>query len=79
MIAVAVVYGIGQVVESMYITPKFVGDSIGLHPLLVIFILLAFGTLFGFWGILLALPASAVLLVIARRVMAWYRQSALYI
>lgn len=79
VIAVAVVYGIGQVVESMYITPKFVGDSIGLHPLLVIFILLAFGTLFGFWGILLALPASAVLLVIARRVMAWYRQSALYI
>ena len=79
VIAVAVVYGIGQVVESMYITPKFVGDSIGLHPLLVIFILLAFGTLFGFWGILLALPASAVLLVIARRVMAWYRQSALYV
>lgn len=79
VIAVAVVYGIGQVIESMYITPKFVGSSIGLHPLMVIFILLAFGTLFGFWGVLLALPASAVLLVIARRVMAWYRRSALYV
>ncbi len=79
VIAVAVVYGIGQVIESMYITPKFVGSSIGLHPLAVIFILLAFGTLFGFWGVLLALPASAVLLVVGRRLMAWYRRSALYV
>ncbi|WP_449371392.1 AI-2E family transporter [Thiomonas sp.] len=79
VIAVAIVYGIGQLIESMYITPKFVGESIGLHPLLVIFILLAFGTLFGFWGILLALPAGSVLLVVARRLLAWYRQSALFI
>ena len=79
VIAVAIVYGIGQLIESMYITPKFVGESIGLHPLLVIFILLAFGTLFGFWGILLALPAGAVLLVVVRRLLAWYRQSALFV
>lgn len=79
VIAVAIVYGIGQLIESFYITPKFVGESIGLHPLLVIFILLAFGTLFGFWGILLALPAGAVLLVVARRLLNWYRQSALFV
>jgi predicted PurR-regulated permease PerM len=65
--------------ESLYVTPKFVGRSIGLHPLLVIFILLAFGTLFGFWGVLLALPASSVLLVVVRRLLNWYRQSALYV
>jgi predicted PurR-regulated permease PerM len=79
VIAVAVVYGIGQLIESLYVTPRFVGHSIGLHPLLVIFILLAFGTLFGFWGVLLALPAGAVLLVVARRLLNWYRQSALYV
>lgn len=79
VIAVAVVYGVGQLLESLYVTPKFVGRSIGLHPLLVIFILLAFGTLFGFWGVLLALPASSVLLVVVRRLLNWYRQSALYV
>ncbi|MBN2691619.1 MAG: AI-2E family transporter [Burkholderiaceae bacterium] len=79
VIAVAIVYGVGQLIESLYITPKFVGESIGLHPLLVIFILLAFGTLFGFWGILLALPAGALLLVVTRRLLAWYRQSALFV
>jgi len=79
VIAVAVVYGIGQLIESLYVTPKFVGESIGLHPLLVIFILLAFGNLFGFWGILLALPAGALLLVVARRLLSWYRQSALFV
>jgi len=79
VIAVAVVYGAGQLLESLYVTPKFVGRSIGLHPLLVIFMLLAFGTLFGFWGVLLALPASSVLLVVARRLLNWYRQSALYV
>lgn len=78
VLAIAVVYGIGQALESMYVTPKFVGESIGLHPLLVIFILLAFGTLFGFLGILLALPAGAILLVVGRRLMAWYRNSSLY-
>lgn len=79
VLAVAVVYGIGQMLESMYITPKFVGESIGLHPLLVIFLLLAFGSLFGFLGVLLALPAGAVLLVVARRVMMWYQRSSLYL
>ncbi len=63
LIAVAVVYGFGQFIESFYLTPRLVGERIGLHPLTVIFALLAFGQLFGFVGILLALPASAILSV----------------
>ena len=62
-VAVAVIYGLGQVLESMILVPRMVGESIGLHPIAVIFALLAFGELFGFFGILLALPVSAVLVV----------------
>jgi predicted PurR-regulated permease PerM len=65
-IAVAVIYGLGQVVESFILTPRLVGERIGLHPLAVIFALMAFGQLFGFVGVLVALPASAALLVILR-------------
>jgi hypothetical protein len=54
---VLVVYGIGQLLESFVLTPWLVGERIGLHPLAVIFALLAFGQLFGFTGVLLALPA----------------------
>jgi predicted PurR-regulated permease PerM len=77
-IMIAVVYGSGQVVEGFFITPRFVGQRIGLHPLAVIFALLAFGQLFGFVGVLVALPASAVLLVAIRRVRAGYMGSKLY-
>jgi len=77
-VMVAVVYGIGQVVESFYLTPRLVGERIGLHPLAVIFVLLAFGQLFGFVGVLVALPVSAVLLVAMRRTKAGYFSSALY-
>ena len=59
--AVVAVYGVGQILESFILTPRLVGERIGLHPLAVIFALLAFGQLFGFFGVLLALPASAVL------------------
>lgn len=79
LVMVAVVYGIGQMVESMYLTPILVGERIGLHPLAVIFALLAFGQLFGFVGVLIALPASAVLLVAIRRVRASYLASPLYL
>lgn len=75
---VAVVYGVGQVVESLYLTPRLVGERIGLHPLAVIFALLAFGQVFGFVGVLIALPASAVLLVGIRRVKQRYLTSKLY-
>ena len=72
------VYGVGQVIESMWLTPKLLGDRIGLHPLAVIFALMAFGHLFGFVGVLVALPVSAVLLVALRRAKAWYLGSDLY-
>ena len=75
---VAVVYGSGQVVEGFFLTPRLVGERIGLHPLAVIFALLAFGQLFGFVGVLVALPASAVLLVAVRRLRAGYMGSRLY-
>jgi len=78
VLVVAGVYGAGQLVESLYLTPRLVGERIGLHPLAVIFALLAFGQLFGFLGVLIALPASAVLLVGIRRVRAGYMASKLY-
>lgn len=78
-IMVAVVYGLGQLIESLFLTPRLVGERIGLHPLAVIFALLAFGQLFGFVGVLIALPASAVLLVGIRRLRARYLGSALYL
>lgn len=75
---VGAVYAIGQVVESMYLTPRLLGERIGLHPIAVIFALLAFGHLFGFVGVLIALPASAVLLVALRRLQTLYVDSDLY-
>jgi len=76
--AVAIVYGIGQVLESFILTPRLVGERIGLSPLTVIFALLAFGQIFGFAGVLIALPASAVLAVAVRRLRAMYLLSTLY-
>lgn len=78
IIAVAVVYGLGQLVESFFLTPRLVGERIGMHPLMVIFALLAFGHLFGFVGVLVALPVSAVLVVAVRRLTAAYLDSKLY-
>jgi predicted PurR-regulated permease PerM len=76
---VGVVYLVGQVIESMYLTPRLLGERIGLHPIAVIFALLAFGHLFGFVGVLIALPASAVLLVAIRRAQDGYMASKLYL
>ena len=78
IIGVAVVFGIGQVIESFWLTPWLVGDRIGMSPLTVIFALLAFGHLFGFVGVLIALPVSAVLVVAVRRLRAAYVESELY-
>jgi len=77
-IAVLAVYAIGQLLEAYVLVPYLVGDRIGLHPLAVIFALLAFGQLFGFAGVLLALPASAVLLVGLRHLRAAYFASPVY-
>jgi predicted PurR-regulated permease PerM len=77
-IAVFVVYGIGQIVEGLFLTPKMVGQRIGMSTLTVIFALFAFGHLFGFVGVLIALPASALIAVATARVRASYTQSSLY-
>jgi predicted PurR-regulated permease PerM len=79
IVAVAVVYGIGQLVESLFLTPRLVGERIGMNPLMVIFALLAFGHLFGFVGVLIALPVSALLVVAVRRMRALYLGSRLYL
>ena len=78
LLMVAVVYGLGQLVESFVLTPRLVGERIGLHPLHVIFALMAFGQVLGFVGVLVALPVSAVLLVAIRRLRVQYQASALY-
>jgi predicted PurR-regulated permease PerM len=77
-VMLVVVFGLGQLIESFVLTPRLVGERIGLHPLAVIFALLAFGQLLGFVGVLMALPASAVLLVALRRLRERYLGSRLY-
>lgn len=72
------VFLIGQTLESNLITPKLVGERIGLHPVAVIFALMSFGQLFGFIGILLALPLAAVLYVGLRHLTHHYRSSRMY-
>jgi predicted PurR-regulated permease PerM len=76
--AVLAVYGVGQLLESYVLVPFLVGDRIGLHPLAVIFALLAFGELFGFAGVLMALPVSAALLVGLRHLRRAYVSSPVY-
>jgi len=75
---VALVFGICQLIEGMFLTPVLVGDKIGLHPVAVIFSVLAGGQLFGFLGVLLALPVAAIIMVLLRYVHAHYEQSELY-
>jgi predicted PurR-regulated permease PerM len=66
LVGVVATFAIAQMIEGSFLTPKLVGDRIGLHPVIVIFAIAAGGQLFGFFGILLALPAAAVLSVIIR-------------
>ena len=66
LVGVVATFTIAQVIEGSFLTPKLVGDRIGLHPVIVIFAVAAGGQLFGFFGILLALPAAAVLSVLIR-------------
>ena len=72
------VFGIGQVIESYFLTPRLVGDRIGLHPVAVIFAIMAGGQLFGFLGVLLALPVAAVANVLLRYAHDRYTHSRLY-
>ncbi len=72
------VFVVGQLLEGYVLVPKLVGDKIGLHPVAVIFAVLAGGYLFGFLGILLALPAASVIMVLLRYLLERYRMSELY-
>ena len=78
LLMVLLVFGVGQALEGMALTPLLVGDKIGLHPVAVIFAIMAGGQLFGFTGILLALPVAAVIMVLLRHLHEGYRDSALY-
>jgi len=78
LLSVAAVFVIGQTIESLLLTPKLVGDRIGLHPVLVIFMVMAGGQLFGFTGILLALPVAAAGTVLVRFFYQSYKNSRLY-
>ncbi|OOG54408.1 AI-2E family transporter [Rhodanobacter sp. C03] len=72
------VFIVGQLLEGYVLVPKLVGDKIGLHPVAVIFAVLAGGSLFGFLGVLLALPAASVIMVLLRYLLERYRMSELY-
>ncbi len=78
IIGIVVVFSIGQALEGMLLTPLLVGDRIGLHPVAVIFAILAGGQLFGFTGVLLALPVAAVIMVLLRHVHELYKDSNMY-
>tara|TARA_A100001011_G_C14221777_1_gene804712 strand:+ start:429 stop:1391 length:963 start_codon:yes stop_codon:yes gene_type:complete len=68
LISISIIYGLGQILEGFVLTPYLIGDKIGLHPLAVIFALMFFGTLFGFLGILVALPIASILVVALKKI-----------
>jgi predicted PurR-regulated permease PerM len=78
VVAVAVVFFIGQFIEGNILSPKLVGKSVGLHPVWLMFALFAFGALFGFVGLLIAVPAAAAVAVLIRFAIARYLESPLY-
>ena len=78
LVYVLVVFGFGQLIEGMLLSPWLVGERIGLHPVAVIFSVMAGGALFGFFGVLLALPVAAVVVVLLRHLHEQYMESDLY-
>lgn len=78
LLYVAAVFGVGQMLEGMVLTPLLVGDKIGLHPVAVIFAIMAGGQLAGFVGVLLALPVAAIVMVLVRHAHERYRSSDIY-
>ncbi|MGO3988188.1 AI-2E family transporter [Pseudomonas sp. SAS7] len=78
MLGIVAVFMVGQALEGMVLTPLLVGDRIGLHPVAVIFAILAGGELFGFTGVLLALPVAAVIMVLLRHAHDLYKESDMY-
>ena len=78
LVYILIVFGFGQVIEGMILSPLLVGDRIGLHPVAVIFAVMAGGQLFGIVGVLVALPVAAVIVVLLRHVHERYLESNLY-
>ena len=78
VVAVAAVFFVGQFIEGNILSPKLVGKSVGLHPVWLMFSLFAFGALFGFVGLLIAVPAAAAIAVLVRFAIARYLESPLY-
>jgi predicted PurR-regulated permease PerM len=78
LLLIVIVFIIGQLAEGLVLSPWLIGGRIGLHPVAVIFAVLAGGQLFGFFGVLLALPAAAVIMVLLRHAHEHYLSSRLY-
>ncbi len=78
ILTVCGIFVVGQLAEANILTPKLLGDRVHLHPVWVIFALFAGGTLYGFVGVLVAVPAAAVIGVLARFALSCYRRSSLY-
>ncbi len=79
ILAVVAIFIIGQFVEGNFLTPKLVGDKVGLHPLLIMFALLAGGVLLGFLGLMIAVPIAAIIGVVVRTGLKKYKASSLYL
>jgi predicted PurR-regulated permease PerM len=78
IITVFAIFMVGQFVEGYILAPKFVGENVGLHPVWLMFAMFAFGYLFGFVGLLVAVPVSAAIGVLLRAALRHYRASTLY-
>ena len=78
-LAVIAVFGVGQFLEGNFLTPKLVGENIGLHPVWVMFALLAGGVLLGFLGLMIAVPVAAIIGVLMRYTINNYKKSSLYL
>ena len=72
-------FAVGQFVEGNFLTPKLVGDNVGLHPVWVMFALLAGGVLLGFLGLMIAVPVAAIIGVLMRYTINNYKKSSLYL
>jgi predicted PurR-regulated permease PerM len=79
VLVVAAIFGFGQFLEGNFLSPRLVGDSVGLHPVWLMFSLFAFGYLFGFVGMLVAVPLAAAIGVVTRFLLQKYLRSPLYL
>ncbi len=75
---IAIIFVIGQMLEGYILTPRLIGNSVGLHPMWIIFGMLAGGTLMGFLGVMIAIPLTAVIGVLVRFSVRKYLNSPLY-